>query len=123
MGVEYYEYDTERDVIKPMKKKDVKKKKLGFLKKVDKWALFKEILSVAAGGCASHMVNRYLHANLPESDSTVERIMTGVGVYFVTGVVADKVSDYTAQELEGFKEKLKAAREELELEDGEEKDV
>lgn len=116
MAKELYEYDTEKKEIKPAKGGSIRMA----WRKLDKWNLFKKIVSVAAGGCASAMVKKYLQANLPEAQSTAEAVVTGVGVYFVTGVVADKVSEYTAKELDDWKDSIVAAKDEIgkEAEDG-----
>lgn len=108
MAKEYYVYDTEKNEVTPIENKKTKKRR--FLKNVDKWAVFKKVISVAAGGCASHMVNRYLHANLPEAQSITEKIVTGIGVYFVTGMVAEKVSEYAEAELDEFKQSVESAK-------------
>ena len=106
MATELYEYDTEKNEIKPAK---LGKVRLAW-SKIDKWNLFKRVMSVAAGGCASAMTRKYLKANLPEAQSTAETVITGVGVYFMTGLVAEKVSEYTERELDEWRDSIMTAK-------------
>lgn len=115
MAKEYYEYDTEKKKITRMKDK----KKRGFLKNVDKWAVVKRASAMIASGCASAMINRYFKANLPQPTSVMEKVITSAGVYFVTGMVAEKVSEYVESEVDDWRQSLETAANEMkELDNG-----
>lgn len=104
MAKEYYEFDTETKEISP-----TQEKKGGIreaVAKIDKWKLFKQVVGMAASGCASVVVNRYLKASLPEPQSAFESAVTGVGVYFITGIVGSKVSKYAEQELDEWRDSI-----------------
>lgn len=81
-----------------------KPKKKGIFSKVDKWKIFKQVVSMAASGCATMVVSRYLKANMPESQNMFERATMAVGMYCITGIVGTKVAEYADKELEEFKE-------------------
>jgi len=85
---------------------------------IDKWKVFKQVFSMAASGCATMVVSRYLKANMPESDNMIEKAVMGVGMYFITGIVGAKVADYADAELDSWKESIvKCKPEETEVED------
>ena len=91
----YYGYEPE----KPEKKK-------GMFANVDKWKVFKHVVSMAASGCASMVVSRYFKANMPESQNMFEKAVTGIGMYCITGIVSTKVAEYAEAELESFRESV-----------------
>ena len=84
-----------------------KKEKGGLVKawtKVDKWAMAKKGVGLLASGCASVVISRYLSANIPECESTVDKAVTWVGTYFLTGLVCSKVSKYAEMEMDELRE-------------------
>lgn len=93
LPAKYYDYE---------KKPEQKKK--GPFANVDKWKLFKHVAAMAASGCASVVVSRYFKANMPESQNVFEKAVTGVGMYFITGIVSTKVSEYVEAELDTFRD-------------------
>ena len=63
----YYEFDGGQE--------EKKERKVGkLIKKVDKWKLAKKAISLAASGCASIVVGKYLEASLPEMETLFEKI-------------------------------------------------
>lgn len=100
MAKDYYTYDTEEE------KKTSKK---GIFSKIDKWKLFKQVVSMAASGCATMVVSRYLKANMPESENMFERATMAVGMYCITGIVGTKVAEYAEQELDEWRGNIMTA--------------
>lgn len=98
MAKDYYIYETEKKEEKPEKK--------GIFSKIDKWKLVKQIVAMAASGCATMVVSRYLKANMPESENMFERATMAVGMYCITGIVGTKVAEYADQELDSWRESV-----------------
>ena len=94
---DYYTYEEKEE--KPAKKP-------GIFSKVDKWKLFKQVVSMAASGCATMVISRYLKANMPESENMFEKATMAIGMYCITGIVGTKVADYTSQELDSWRESV-----------------
>lgn len=100
-GKNYYSYEKTEPVL------DLKKeKKPGIFSKVNKKELFKHVGSMVASGCATIVISRYLKANMPESQNIFEKAITGVGLYFITGVVGSKVAEYTENEIDSLYDTL-----------------
>ena len=74
--------------------------------RVDKWSVVKKGVGLLASGCASVVISRYLSANMPECDSPVDKAVTWVGTYFLTGLVCSKVSKYAEMELDELRESV-----------------
>lgn len=110
---EYYQFDAEEGVVEPMPEKAVQKALEEAGLKVSKWKVFKQIVGAVASGCASIVISKYLKTQLPEPASTLEKAVTGVGVYFVTGVVGSAVGKYADQELEDWKETVMTVKDGL----------
>ena len=98
MAKDYYVYDVRAKEDKPEKK--------GIFSKIDKWKLFKQVVAMAASGCATMVVSRYLKANMPESENMFERATMAVGMYCITGIVGTKVAEYADQELDSWRESV-----------------
>lgn len=116
---EYYDYDFDDDKVLFGKRK---KGKVRIFSKIDKWEVLKSGVSMAASGCATVVVSKYLKANMPEAESMVDKFIMGAGAYFITGLVGSKVAEYCDKELDDFRRAVKAAsviEDEKELEDGE----
>lgn len=96
---EYYEYDPETNKIEPLKSSF----KLAW-GKLDKWAMFKSIVGMAASGCASIVISKYLKANMPETDNIFDKAVMGVGTYFLTGVVGSAVAKHAEKDLDELKD-------------------
>ena len=111
---EYYQFDADEGIIEPMPEQAVQKALEEAGLRVDKWKVFKQVVGAVASGCASIVINRYLKAQLPEPSSTIEKIVTGVGVYFVTGVVGSAVEKYAEQELDDWKETVMTVKDNIE---------
>ena len=120
MGKEYYEFDNETNEIKPLEKDRKKKKAKGIFDGVDKWKLAKQVIGTVASGCVSIMVSRYLKANMPETDSIVEKAVMGVGMYFFTGVAGSMAAKYAEDELESWRESITTGIETSDIRNGEE---
>lgn len=97
---EYYEFDPDTGKIERQE---------GIFSKEGGWTLFKQVTGMVASGCASVVVNKYLKSNMPDSANLAERVIVGVGVYFITGIVGSKVAKYAEQELEDWRENFEAA--------------
>ena len=117
MTKEYYEFDSEKNEIKPigLSEEDVI---LQEKPRIDKWKLFKQVAGMIASGCASVVVSKYLKASLPEPQNTFESVVTGVGTYFITGLVGAKVSKYAEQELEEWRDSVMMAKDTIETAKG-----
>lgn len=113
MAKEYYEFDPNTKEIKPMKDGKVKKSKQIF-DGLDKWKLAKQVVSTMASGCASIVISRYLKANMPETESIVEKAVMGVGMYFVTGIVGSMAAKYAEQEMDSWRESVIKSKDILE---------
>ena len=90
-GKKYYKYDEEDS--KGYSVKEV-------LKQVKAWDAFKGAVGLVAGGCAAAVMNRYLKGALPEETSTFGKVVTAVGVYFVTGFVGSTVDKHVRNEMD-----------------------
>lgn len=101
---DHYKYD--KDYYTYDKDKEEKPKKQGIFSKIDKWKLVKQVVAMAASGCATMVISRYLKANMPESENVFEKAAMGVGMYCITGIVGTKVAEYTEQELDGWRESI-----------------
>ena len=84
---------------------------------ISKWEVFKNVSAMAASGCATMVVNRYLRANMPAGGNIVEKAVLGAGVYFITGVVGAKVAEYCEDELEQIKGIASIGKKNAEVED------
>lgn len=78
---------------------------------IDKWNIFKQVACMAASGCATVVAHKVVKANLPAADNMFEKVVIGIGTYFVTGVVGAKVAEYCDDELEQFKEAANVGKE------------
>ena len=94
---EYYAYEPEEEE---------KKRKKTIFSKIDKWEVFKNVATMAASGCATVMVNKYLKASMPDSKGIFDKVVTGIGAYFVTGLIGSKVAEYCDKELESMRENM-----------------
>lgn len=110
---EYYEFDAESGNIEPMPEHVVQKALEEAGLRVDKWKVFKQIVGCIASGCASVVINRYLKTQLGESMSMTEKVVSGIGIYFITGIVGSAVDKYAEQELEEWKETVMTVKEEI----------
>jgi hypothetical protein len=97
---EYYVYDSSTGEIEQTK--GLAK----FLSKLDKWKVAKQAISMAASGCATVVVSRYLKANMPEAENIFDKAVMGVGMYFITGIVGAKVADYCESELDSWRDSV-----------------
>ena len=97
MAKDYYAYEKEKEEGKPKKR---------MFSKIDKWKLFKQVATMAMSGCATVVVSRYLKANMPEDTTVAEKVVTGIGMYCITGIVGTKVAEYADQELESWRESI-----------------
>lgn len=104
---EYYEFDSETGAIEPVDERKI----LKTLKGIDKWKLFKQIVSMAASGCASVVISKYLKGSMPETSSAVEKTIMGVGMYCITGVVSSAVAKYADEELDEWRDSIMMAKE------------
>lgn len=123
MAKQYYEFDTEENKITANVTDKVKSKMDeagGIFAKVDKWKIFKQVVGMAASGCASVVVSKYLKANIPESSTAFEKGVMGVGMYMITGVVGSKVAKYAEQELDEWRDSVMMVKEAAKAEDPEE---
>lgn len=111
MAKEYYEFDTDTEEIKPTKMAGLRASVKEKTSKIDKWKLFKNIAGMAASGCASVVMHKYLKTNMPEPQNAFETAVTGVGVYFITGIVGSKVAKYAEQELDEWRDSIMEIRE------------
>jgi hypothetical protein len=111
---EYYEFDSENGQIEQMPEHVVQKALEEAGLKVNKWKVFKQVVGCVASGCASIVVSKYLKAQVGDSMTLAERIVSGIGVYFITGVVGSAVGKYAEQELEDWKETIMTVKDELE---------
>lgn len=100
-GKAYYSYEDSESTLNFKKEK-----KPGIFSKVNKKELFKHVGSMVASGCATIVISRYLKANMPESQNMFEKAVTGVGLYFITGVVGSKVAEYTENEIDSLYDTL-----------------
>ena len=98
---EYYEYDPEEGKLAPIKDNF----KMA-LKKVDKWGILKKAVGMVASGCASVVVSKYLKANMPPTESMVDKAVMGIGMYFITGVVGRAVAKHAEEDMDEFKDIL-----------------
>ena len=96
MAKDYYTYDKEEE----------KAKKKRFFSKIDKWKMFKQVVTMAASGCATMVISRYLKANMPESENIFEKATMAVGMYCITGIVGTKVAEYAEQELDSWRDSI-----------------
>ncbi len=92
----FYSYEAEEQPKQPLGQR------LG----ISGWDVAKLAVGLTASGCATVVANRYLSSILPESRNLAEKIVTSVGVYFVTGMVGHKVENYVGEELEQLKNVL-----------------
>lgn len=96
---EYYEYDPEENKLAPVKNN----LRVAF-KKVDKWGVFKRVVGMAASGCASVVISKYLKANMPPTDNMFDKAVMGIGMYFITGLVGSAVAKHAEADLDEFKD-------------------
>ena len=112
MSKEYYEFDPDKNEIKPIEAE------AAYIEaapgKIDKWKIFKQVIGMVASGCASVVVSRYLKASLPEPQNTFESVVTGVGTYLITGVVGSKVAKYAEQELDEWRDSVMMVKDTVE---------
>lgn len=99
MKKEYYEYNPEEGKIEPMKDGI----KLA-IKRIDKWGIFKHAIGMAASGCASVVISKYLKANMPASESMFDKAVMGLGMYFITGLVGSAVAKHVEEDLDEYKD-------------------
>jgi hypothetical protein len=99
MAKDYYAYEKAQEEENPKPKKRI-------FSKIDKWKVFKQIASMAMSGCATVVVSRYLKANMPQDTTVAEKVVTGIGMYCITGIVGTKVAEYADQELESWRESI-----------------
>lgn len=104
---EYYEFDSETGAIEPVDESTVVQK----LKGIDKWKLFKQCVTMAASGCASVVISKYLKGNMPDSANTFEKAVMGIGMYCITGVVSSAVAKYADEELDEWRDSIMMAKE------------
>lgn len=109
MAKDYYAYEKDKEEGKPKKH---------LFSKIDKWKVFKQIATMAMSGCATVVVSRYLKANMPEDTTVAEKVVTGIGMYCITGIVGTKVAEYADQELESWRESI-TIKDEEQLPEGE----
>lgn len=105
----YYEFDEDTKTITGDVTDKVKDKVDGVggaLAKIDKWKVFKQVVGMAASGCASIVISKYLKANIPDSSNLVEKGVMGVGMYMITGVVGSTVAKYAEQELDEWRDSV-----------------
>lgn len=74
------------------------------------WDIFKGGTGIIAGGCASAMAHRYLAAAVPAGHNFAEKVVIGVGVYFVTGLIGHTVEQYVMGELDDLRNSLTLAQ-------------
>ena len=98
MSKKYYSMD-------PGKDNRTMKEKYG----IDGWDIAKAGVGIVASGCATVMVHKYLKGVIPIGNSVPEKILTGVGIYFVSGMVGNKVESYVCSEMEFMKQTFKNA--------------
>lgn len=112
MTKEYYKFDADKNEITPVDKAEIIEEDAS--PRFDKWKLFKQVAGMVASGCASVVVSRYLKANLPEPANVFESAVTGVGMYFITGIVGAKVAKYAEQELDEWRDSVMMVKETVE---------
>lgn len=110
---EYYEFDADNGNIEPMPEHVVQKALEEAGLRVDKWKVFKQIVGCVASGCASVVINRYLKTQLGDTMSMTEKVVSGIGIYFITGIVGSAVGKYAEQELEEWKETVMTVKDEI----------
>lgn len=98
----YFAYEETKEQLEEIENARPKGLKRIF-SKVDKWKLVKGGVSMAASGCATVVVSKYLKANMPAAEGIFDKAVMGVGLYFITGVVGAKVADYCDKELDEFR--------------------
>ena len=114
MAKEYYEFDTDKNKITANvteKVKEKTEKASGAFAKVDKWKVFKQVVGMAASGCASIVISKYMKANMPESTNLAEKAVMGIGMYFITGIVGSKVAKYAEAELDEWRDSVMMIKE------------
>lgn len=81
------------------------KEKYGF----NGWDIAKTGVGLVASGCATVVLHRYLKGVVPADTTLVEKIVTGLGIYFVAGMVGNKVEKYVYSEMDDIREMFKSA--------------
>lgn len=99
MGKKYY---GDKDPVKL-----TMKEKYGF----DGWDIAKAGLGLVASGCATVVLHKYLKGVIPSETSIAEKIVTGIGIYFMSGMVGKKVDEYVRSEMEDIRKAFKEAGE------------
>ena len=98
----YYNYSKE-------KKKDTLKKR--FKIGEQGWDILKTTTGLVASGCATVVLHNYLKGLIPADASTAEKVIAKIGVYFVSGMVGNKVEKYVHQEFDEVKMAIQLADE------------
>ena len=71
------------------------------------WDIATGVAGLAAGGCAAAVANRYLKNAIPESPSTCGKIVTAIGVYFITGVIGNAVDKHVRAEMDDIRRAIR----------------
>ena len=95
--------------VKPTEKKP--KRMISETWKNSAWDIAKTVAGLAAGGCAATVANRYLKNVVPESPSTCGKIVTAIGVYFITGVIGNAVDKHVRAEMDDVRKAIREADE------------
>ena len=104
LAKEYYEFDPATKEIAPIEKEKALDKARGVLSRVDKWKVFKGLASTVASGCASAVIVKCAESAMPENMTLAEKVISKIGLYFISGLVSAKVSEQVEGNLEEWKE-------------------
>ena len=119
LAKEYWEFDPATKEIEPIEKEKALETARGVLSRVDKWKVFKGLASTVASGCASAVIVKCAENAMPENMTLAEKVISKIGLYFISGLVSAKVSEQVEGDLEEWKELvMSSVEQEKEKEEG-----